>query len=114
MYSAYLPKSSLSSVARSIFVFISICITFHSTRTAAPPVNSGAATTPKPARPALRSRKLFDRNYGVTVDMVMAGEQLREIPKALPASVSTSTPEVGRNALAGLRAALKRQETTHA
>lgn len=64
--------------------------------------------------PEERSRKLFDRNYGATVEMVMAGEPLREIPKALPASVSTCTPEVGRNALAGLREALKRQEESHA
>jgi len=63
--------------------------------------------------PEERSRKLFDRNYAATVEMVMAGEPLREIPKALPASVSNCTPEVGRNALAGLRAALKRQEMTH-
>lgn len=63
--------------------------------------------------PEERSRKLFDRNYAVTVEMVMAGEPLREIPKALTASVSISTPEVGRTALAGLRAALKRQEMTH-
>lgn len=50
-----------------------------------------------------KSRKLFERAYAVTVRMLLAGEPLREIPKALPESVSVSTPEVGRAALAALR-----------
>lgn len=53
--------------------------------------------------PEERSRALFERAYAVTVRMLLAGEPLREIPKALPASVSVSTPEVGRAALAALR-----------
>lgn len=53
--------------------------------------------------PEDKSRKLFERNYAATVRMVLAGEVLREIPKALPASVSVCTPEVGRAALAALR-----------
>lgn len=57
--------------------------------------------------PEEKSRKLFERAYAVTVRMLLAGEPLREIPKALPASVSVSTPEVGRAALAGLRRAVR-------
>lgn len=53
--------------------------------------------------PEEQSRKLFARNYEVTVRMLLAGEPLREIPKALPASVRVSTPEVGRAALQALR-----------
>ena len=53
--------------------------------------------------PEDKSRKLFERNYAATVRMVLAGEVLREIPKALPESVSICTPEVGRAALAALR-----------
>ncbi|GAB3484315.1 replication protein P [Azotobacter salinestris] len=59
--------------------------------------------------PEERSRKLFERNYAATVRMVLAGEPLREIPKALPERVSICTPEVGRSALAGLRNALKKE-----
>ncbi|MDV7209934.1 replication protein P [Azotobacter beijerinckii] len=57
--------------------------------------------------PEEKSRKLFERAYAVTVRMLLAGEPLREIPKALPEKVSICTPEVGRSALAGLRSALK-------
>lgn len=53
--------------------------------------------------PQDKSFALFERAYAVTVRMLLAGEPLREIPKALPASVSVSTPEVGRAALAALR-----------
>lgn len=53
--------------------------------------------------PEDRSRVLFERAYAVTVRMLLAGEPLREIPKALPASVSVSTPEVGKAALSALR-----------
>lgn len=83
--------------------------------------NSHPAATPRWSHPAVhhaacetgfyalnhlqeeQSRKLFARNYEATVRMVMAGEPLREIPKALPTSVSVSTPAVGRKALAELR-----------
>lgn len=57
--------------------------------------------------PEERSRKLFDRNYAITVRMVMTGEPLREIPLALPETVSVRTPEVGMAALAALRAKVK-------
>ena len=57
--------------------------------------------------PEERSRKLFDRNYAITVRMVMNGEPLREIPLALPETVSVRTPEVGMAALAALRAKVK-------
>lgn len=53
--------------------------------------------------PEEKSRRLFERAYAVTVRMLLAGEPLREIPKALPVSVSVSTPGVGRAALAALR-----------
>ncbi len=53
--------------------------------------------------PEAKSRTLFERAYAVTVRMLLAGEPLREIPKALPEHVSVSTPEVGRAALAELR-----------
>lgn len=52
------------------------------------------------------SRKLFDRNYAITVRMVLEGKPLKAIPMALPESVTTRTPEVGRAALADLRGAL--------
>lgn len=54
-----------------------------------------------------KSRRLFERNYAATVRMLLAGEPLREIPKALPASVSVCTPEIGQAALAGLRRAVR-------
>lgn len=57
--------------------------------------------------PEERSRKLFDRNYAITVRMVMTGEPLREIPLALPETVTVCTPEVGLAALAALRAKVK-------
>ncbi|NBA95528.1 Replication protein P [Pseudomonas sp. R5(2019)] len=56
--------------------------------------------------PADAVRKLFDRNYTMAIRAVMEGAELRRMPKALPSSVpSHSTPEVGRSALAALRAA---------
>lgn len=57
--------------------------------------------------PEERSRKLFDRNYAITVRMVMTGEPLREIPLALPETVTVCTPEVGLAAIAALRAKVK-------
>jgi hypothetical protein len=50
-----------------------------------------------------RSRALFDRNYAITVRMVLTGQPLREIPLALPEAVTVRTPEVGRANLQKLR-----------
>lgn len=50
--------------------------------------------------------RLFERNYAIAVRAVMSGEPLRVMPKALPEKVDARrTPEVGRAALAALRAA---------
>ncbi|CAI8789319.1 Replication protein P [Pseudomonas sp. IT-P253] len=50
------------------------------------------------------SRKLFDRNYDITIQMMLAGERLRNIPLALPDRVDGRvTPEIGNQALANLR-----------
>ncbi|WP_312910975.1 replication protein P [Stutzerimonas nitrititolerans] len=57
--------------------------------------------------PEERSRKLFDRNYAITVRMVMEGQPLRAIPLALPETVSVRTEEVGRAALEGLRKVMR-------
>lgn len=57
--------------------------------------------------PEKDSRALFDRAYAVTVRAVLEGKPLREIPKALPASVSVRTEAVGRAALASLRAKVR-------
>lgn len=52
-------------------------------------------------------RKLFERNYSIACRMVAAGQSLREIPKALPAEVSTpAKPETVNAELAKMRAAL--------
>jgi hypothetical protein len=53
------------------------------------------------------SRKLFARNYAITVQMLIDGKTLKAIPLALPEGVSTRTPDVGRSALAALRSKLK-------
>ena len=50
-----------------------------------------------------RSRALFDRNYAITVRIVLTGQPLREIPLALPETVTVRTPEVGRANLQKLR-----------
>lgn len=51
------------------------------------------------------SSKLFERNYSIAVRRLVAGEPLQKMPLALPAEVAArSTPEVGRAALASLRA----------
>lgn len=50
------------------------------------------------------SRKLFERNYAIACRMLIEGKPLRAIPLALPESVTTRTLEVGRAALAALRA----------
>ncbi|WP_175649460.1 replication protein P [Pseudomonas sp. Marseille-P9899] len=49
--------------------------------------------------------KLFERNYVIAVRRLVAGQPLQKMPLALPAKVAArSTPEVGRAALAALRA----------
>lgn len=57
--------------------------------------------------PEEKSRRLFERAYELTVQMVLNGQPLREIPKALPEKVSVSNPAAGRAALAALRQLLK-------
>ena len=57
--------------------------------------------------PEEKSRRLFERAYELTVQMVLNGQPLREIPKALPEKVSVSNPAAGRAALAALRQMLK-------
>lgn len=57
--------------------------------------------------PEEKSRRLFERAYELTVQMVLNGQPLREIPKALPEKVSVSNPAAGRAALAALRKMLK-------
>lgn len=53
------------------------------------------------------SRKLFLRNYAIACRMVMAGEQLKPMPLALPKEVDgRRTEEVGRAALEALRGKL--------
>lgn len=57
--------------------------------------------------PEQKSRPLFERAYGLTVDMLLRGEPLREIPKALPESVSVpASPDKVRSALAAMRLSL--------
>ncbi|MEG5263257.1 replication protein P [Pseudomonas sp. JDS28PS106] len=54
--------------------------------------------------PADASRKLFDRNYDITIRMILDGKPLRNIPLALPSRVDgRMTPEIGNKALAELR-----------
>lgn len=56
--------------------------------------------------PADASAKLFERNYAIAVRRLMAGEPLQKMPLALPAKVAArKTPEIGRAALAAIRAA---------
>ncbi|MNL60174.1 hypothetical protein D3C87_1839640 [compost metagenome] len=53
------------------------------------------------------SLKLFDRNYTITIRRLLAGLPLQSMPKALPARVEAKvTPEIGKGALAQLRATL--------
>lgn len=55
-------------------------------------------------QPESKSRPVFERAYALTVQMVLQGEPLREIPKALPAKVSgPRNLEAGNAALAGLK-----------
>ena len=54
--------------------------------------------------PGEKSRELFERAYTITCRMIMTGEPLREIPKALPAEVSIpARPETARAHLAAMR-----------
>lgn len=48
--------------------------------------------------------RLFERNYKITVRALVAGEPLRKMPLALPERVSVRTQQVGRDALAAIRA----------
>lgn len=58
------------------------------------------------------SAKLFERNYAIATRRLAAGQPLLKMPLALPVEVkSRSTPEVGRAALAALRAARSRPAT---
>lgn len=51
------------------------------------------------------SRRLFERNYQITVRALIAGEPLRQMPLALPARAAAQrTPDIGNKALAELRA----------
>lgn len=56
------------------------------------------------------ARALFGRAYELTCKMVLAGEPLREIPKALPkAATVPADPAKARSAIAAMRAALAGQ-----
>lgn len=53
------------------------------------------------------ARKLFERNYVITLRRLVEGLPLQQMPLALPARVEgRRTPEVGKGALAQLRATL--------
>lgn len=53
------------------------------------------------------ARKLFERNYVITVRRLVEGLPLQKMPLALPARVAAKvTPEVGNDALAQMRARL--------
>lgn len=57
--------------------------------------------------PEVRSRPVFERAYSLTLELVAKGVPLRELPKALPASVSVpASPERVRDALAAIRSGL--------
>lgn len=58
--------------------------------------------------PENRSRPLFERAYSLTLGMIERGEALREIPKALPASVHVpASPDKVSSALESMRKKLK-------
>lgn len=58
--------------------------------------------------PESKSWPAFERAYSLTLGMIERGEQLREIPKALPASVSApANPDRVRSALEEMRKKLK-------
>jgi hypothetical protein len=53
------------------------------------------------------SLKLFDRNYTITIRRLLAGLPLQSMPKAIAARTEAKvTPEVGKDALAQMRAKL--------
>lgn len=55
-------------------------------------------------QPESKSRPVFDRAYALTMDMVITGEVLREIPKALPEKPTMPINlEAGRAALAAIK-----------
>ncbi len=55
-------------------------------------------------QPESKSRPVFERAYAITIDMVIRGEVLREIPKALPSSPTLPRNfETGRSALSALK-----------
>lgn len=57
---------------------------------------------------ASKSQPLFERAYSLTMDMLARGEALREIPKALPASVSVPVDsETARAHIAAIRSKLQ-------
>lgn len=58
--------------------------------------------------PESRSWPAFERAYSLTLQMIARGEPLREIPKALPASVHVpASPDRARSALDEIRKKLK-------
>ncbi|NLD14485.1 MAG: Replication protein P [Gammaproteobacteria bacterium] len=58
--------------------------------------------------PTDRSRPMFERAYGMTLDMLVKGQPLRSIPKALPATVHVqASPERARSALDEIRTKLR-------
>jgi hypothetical protein len=53
------------------------------------------------------SLKLFERNYTITIRRLLAGLPLQSMPKAIAARTEAKvTPEVGKDALAQMRAKL--------
>lgn len=61
--------------------------------------------------PEAKSWPMFERAYGITMDMLLRGDPLREIPKALPETVSTpASPERARSALNEMRRRLTGSE----
>ena len=57
---------------------------------------------------AEESRKLFGRNYAISVRDFVDGKPMREIPLALPASIPADrTEKVGRDALKAMREAMQ-------
>ena len=55
-------------------------------------------------QPESKSRPAFERSYALTIEMIIRGEPLREIPKALPAAPTLPRNfEAGNAALANLK-----------
>jgi len=57
--------------------------------------------------PEEKSRRLFGRAYGITVQAILEGKPLREIPKALPERVSVRNPAAAQATLDAIRKMLK-------